>query len=180
MKLLSLRLKTFENVTISSNVNQRCPTRRHKSEYKNLGLTWLSTVKISRSCCIKSLNHLRMISLITKEEQGVRTLVVTLFNHLSSIFKFPWVAFTLWIFFQIVRSRGGSRAAATSKMERFVIKVNGSKPLTVITKRSTLDVAAALDPPLEIIFWKKVLLTDNYANKLFPTETPWSGASTWR
>ena len=47
------------------------------------------------------------------------------------------------------------RAAATSKMERFVIKVNGSKLLTVITKRSILDVVAALDPPLEIIFWKK-------------------------
>ena len=44
--------------------------------------------------------------------------------------------------------RGGSRAAATSKMERFVIIVNGWKPLTVITKRSILDVAAALDPPL--------------------------------
>ena len=44
--------------------------------------------------------------------------------------------------------RGGSRAAATSKMERFVIIVNGGKPLTIITKRSILDVAAALDPPL--------------------------------
>ena len=45
-------------------------------------------------------------------------------------------------------SRGGSRAAATSKMERFVIIVNGWKPLTIITKRSILDVAADLDPPL--------------------------------
>ena len=45
-------------------------------------------------------------------------------------------------------SRGGSRAAATSKMERFVIIVNGFQPLTIITKRSILDVAAALDPPL--------------------------------
>ena len=44
--------------------------------------------------------------------------------------------------------RGGSRAAATFKMERFVIIVNGWKPLTIITKRSILDVAAALDPPL--------------------------------
>ena len=46
-------------------------------------------------------------------------------------------------------NRGVSRAAATSKMERFVIIVNGWKPLTIITKRSILDVAAALDPPLE-------------------------------
>ena len=44
--------------------------------------------------------------------------------------------------------RGGSRAAATSKMERFVIIVNGFQPLTIVTKRSILDVAAVLDPPL--------------------------------
>ena len=47
------------------------------------------------------------------------------------------------------KSRGGSRAAATSKMERFVIIVNSFQPLTIITKRSILDAAAALDPPLE-------------------------------
>ena len=44
--------------------------------------------------------------------------------------------------------RGVSRSAATSKMERFVIIVNGFQPLTIITKPSILDVAAALDPPL--------------------------------
>ena len=49
--------------------------------------------------------------------------------------------------------RGGSRTAATSKMERFV---NGYKPLTIIGKRSILDVAAVLDPPL------------TYASILFP------------
>ena len=43
---------------------------------------------------------------------------------------------------------GGSRAAATSKMERFVIIVNGFQPLTIITKRSILDVVEVLDPPL--------------------------------
>ena len=42
----------------------------------------------------------------------------------------------------------GGSAVATSKMERFVIIVNGWKPLTIITKRSILDVAAALDPHL--------------------------------
>ena len=47
------------------------------------------------------------------------------------------------------KHRGGSRIAATSKMERFVIIVNGWKPLTIITKRSILDVAAVLDPPLK-------------------------------
>ena len=46
-------------------------------------------------------------------------------------------------------TRGGSKTAATSKMEVFVIIVNGFEPLTIITKCSILDVAAALDPPLE-------------------------------
>ena len=48
-----------------------------------------------------------------------------------------------------LKPRGGSRTAATSKMERFVIAGNGFQPLTAITKRSILDVAAALDPPLK-------------------------------
>ena len=43
---------------------------------------------------------------------------------------------------------GGSRTTAASKMERFVLIVNDFQPLTVITKRSILDVAAVLDPPL--------------------------------
>ena len=50
----------------------------------------------------------------------------------------------------IKRVRGRSRAAATSKMECFVIIVNGWKPLTIITKHSILDVAVALDPPLRV------------------------------
>ena len=47
-----------------------------------------------------------------------------------------------------IGKRGGSRAAATSKMERFVVIFNGFQPLTIITKRSTLDIVALLDPPL--------------------------------
>ena len=43
-------------------------------------------------------------------------------------------------------TRGGSRTAATSKMERFVMEC--WKPLTILTKRSTLDVTVVLDPPL--------------------------------
>ena len=42
---------------------------------------------------------------------------------------------------------GGSRTAVSSKMERFVIILNGFQPLTIIKKRSILDVAAVLDPP---------------------------------
>ena len=51
--------------------------------------------------------------------------------------------------------RGGSRAAATSKMDCFVIIVNGFQPLTIITKQFILDVAAAVDVPLipDIIFF---------------------------
>ena len=45
--------------------------------------------------------------------------------------------------------RGGSRTAETSKMELFVIIVNGWKPLTNITKCSILDVAAVQDPLLK-------------------------------
>ena len=48
---------------------------------------------------------------------------------------------------QILKHRR-SRTAAASKMGRFVIIVNGWKPLTIITKRFILDVAAVLDLPL--------------------------------
>ena len=48
------------------------------------------------------------------------------------------------------RIRGGSRTAAPSRIEHFVIIVNGRKQLTIITKRSILDVAAVLDPSLRI------------------------------
>ena len=40
--------------------------------------------------------------------------------------------------------RDGSRTAATSKRELFVIKANGFQPLTIITNCFVLDVAAAL------------------------------------
>ena len=48
----------------------------------------------------------------------------------------------------LITVRFGSRVAATSKMECFVIIVNGLQPLTIITKHSILVVAIALDPPL--------------------------------
>ena len=47
-------------------------------------------------------------------------------------------------------TRGGSRAAATSKMVRFVIIVNGFQQSGFYRKRSILGVAAALDPALTI------------------------------
>ena len=56
-------------------------------------------------------------------------------------------------------SRGRSRAAATSKIECFVLIANGFQPLTIITKHSILDVAAALDPPL--------LLLDQFSQQIW-------------
>ena len=47
---------------------------------------------------------------------------------------------------------GRSRAAATSKMERFAIIVNGFQPLAIITKRSISDDAAVPDPSLSFVF----------------------------
>ena len=55
------------------------------------------------------------------------------------------------IIVNILANRGGSWAAAISKMEGFQVIVNGWKPLTIITKCSILDVAAILDPPLHIV-----------------------------
>ena len=55
-------------------------------------------------------------------------------------------------------SRGGSRTAATCKMERFVITVNGFQPLIIITKCSISDVAAVLDPPLVNLVYRIVRL----------------------
>ena len=52
-------------------------------------------------------------------------------------------------------SRGGSRTAATAKMERFVMIVNDWKPLTIITKRSILHVAAVLDTLLACAKFKR-------------------------
>ena len=45
-------------------------------------------------------------------------------------------------------SRRRSRAAGTSNMEDFVIIVNGWEAINYYQECSTLDVAAALDPPL--------------------------------
>ena len=49
-------------------------------------------------------------------------------------------------------SRGGSRTTATSKIEYFVIIVNGFQFTSIITKSSILDVVAVLDPPLDCVF----------------------------
>ena len=49
-------------------------------------------------------------------------------------------------------SRGGSRTAAASKIERFVMMVNAFQPLAIVTEGSILGVAAVLDPLLGSYF----------------------------
>ena len=48
--------------------------------------------------------------------------------------------------------RGGSRTAATSKIERFVIIVNDFQLLIITAKHSIFDVTAVLDPHQSYIF----------------------------
>ena len=69
-------------------------------------------------------------------------------SHNSEIPLSSTLSSTVQTFKLLYKSR--SRAAAPSKVERFVIIVNGFQPLTIITKCSILDVAAALDPSLVI------------------------------
>ena len=45
-------------------------------------------------------------------------------------------------------SRGGSRTAATSKMELLVIILNGFQLLNIVTKTSITGVTAVLDLPM--------------------------------
>ena len=73
------------------------------------------------------------------------------FNRISEILFESLESFQWYddYFFQ-TSIRGGSRTTTTSKMEHFVIIVNGWKPLTIITKSSILDAAAVLDPSLYI------------------------------
>ena len=52
---------------------------------------------------------------------------------------------------QLLIAEAGSRTVTTSKMEPFVIIINGWKALTIITKHSILDVAAVLDLPLNCV-----------------------------
>ena len=42
-----------------------------------------------------------------------------------------------------------------------MIIVNGFQPLTIITKSSILDVAAALDPPLYIYIYAVCVISEN-------------------
>ena len=53
-------------------------------------------------------------------------------------------------------------------MEHFVIIVNGFQPLTIITQSSILDVAAVLDPPLQMQLTSRnnYVVLKSFKNKL--------------
>ena len=75
-------------------------------------------------------------------------------------------------------TRGGSRTAATSKVELFVVIVNCWKPLTIMTKSSTLDVTAVLDPPLGTMMNLFPTTLGSFAwpftEKIFPEALLWN------
>ena len=84
--------------------------------------------------------------------------LITMFNHkminsfqTSAAFTSRPVIWMQWNDWSLYQIRGGSRAAAPSKMECFVTIVNGFQPFTIITKHSILDVASALDPLLQLV-----------------------------
>ena len=70
----------------------------------------------------------------------VATLVATLSNHLFAIFKFPWVALTLRIFLQIVRS--------SSEKEYFLLTIMPTNCSQLIELES-----------LQLVNWKRISLS---------------------
>ena len=68
---------------------------------------------------------------------------------LSILKTFSFFNFLL-IVMMLQHLRGRSRTAATLKTEHFLIIVKGWKPLTIITKSSILDIAAVLDPSVNL------------------------------
>ena len=89
-----------------------------------------------------------MITLIIKTLLLQKTITTTKY-FFSKLVQYAKYVIKNGILPETTDSRGGSRTAAISMMECLAIIVNGWKPLTIITKRSILDVAAALDPPLD-------------------------------
>ena len=107
----------------------------------------MDLLKTPRFTYQKRLHNKRYLNLATWILKGFSPGV---FNRLCVLLYF---VFKLYFFHHIclcvtMNPRGGSRAAATSKMECFVTTVNNFQTLTIFTKHSILDVAAALDPPL--------------------------------
>ena len=111
---------------------------------------------------------LRRLFIYIKERRGPRIIVCSEKRDQED----PSGAKFLSLSVSGLKSWGGSRITATSKMERFVIIVNGWNPLIIITKRSIMDVAAVLNPPL-----KPLIVTNCLLYLLFHNESLWSNAS---
>ena len=75
--------------------------------------------------------------------------------------EFPYYRISMGKHRQITGT--GSRTVVTSKMELFVIIVNGFQPLTIITNRSILDVAAGLDPPQFLLYLTDIEMMKTHA-----------------
>ena len=86
--------------------------------------------------------HTSLCALVFMNTKSIYIDLIRLDKRQQRIFKFLLTSLALY------RDRGGYRTAATFKIAHFVIIVNGFYSLTIITKRSILDVAAVLDPPL--------------------------------
>ena len=68
-----------------------------------------------------------------------------MFSYFGVRFLFRAPIFDAIFCFVAITKRGEA-------LKHFVIIINGIQPLTIITTRSILDVAAALDPPLDLSF----------------------------
>ena len=141
-------LRTWHNKFAGTGTSQTC---KGKEEIK------VTTAGAGKKTCLETGFLCRYVGVVVTFTTLTETVLTerldkTTLNTLRQTLRahsLKWVTEA----FQIVwftETRGGSRTAATSKMECFVIIVNGWKPLAINTKHSILDVAAALDLPLEM------------------------------
>ena len=134
-----------------------------KSETADNGYRALQILREHYAGCSKpriiTLYH-QFTTLKNKEGENVTDFIITA-ESVATVLKAANENVSDVLLVAIVR--GGSRAAATSKMERFVITVNGWRSLTIITKSSILDVAAVLDPSLMVLKG----LPEEYTYKLY-------------
>ena len=116
--------------------------------FKMTVVIFLMIVTTSRFDCVKITTRIIVQSNCSELLFLYQRVIIHKYEELQLLnFKSNVFSYLSYDTFKIVL-RGGSRTAGTTKMERFGITVNGWKPLTIITKRSILDAAAALDPPL--------------------------------
>ena len=119
-------------------------------------------LKHNPKCCSKQSLTLYLQNWdVSKIHQKIRDIQSVIYLHLYYLYyqllHIRWWTYLSWIASHVDGSnkyqfwhcfawiRDGFRTAATSRVELFVIIVNGFQPLTIITKSSILHVAAVLD-----------------------------------